>query len=174
MKIKIIHTITALFALSSILLAEPINVAETEVSFDPPKGFNPLSKEIIALKWPTNQAPTYVVGTPTGSTTVAYDLKPHNIPQEELPEVQKYFTQLFKRMIPGIAWKKNEIIEHSGQKWLMMELTSNAVDTDIYNIMLITGFEEKMLIFNFNSTKEDFPKYEAALRESLKSIKLPE
>ncbi|MDB4618242.1 hypothetical protein OAG53_01055 [Akkermansiaceae bacterium] len=170
---KIPHPAMALFALASTLLAEPIKVADTEVTFDPPEGFKPLSKEIIATKWPTNRAPAYAIGTPTGSTTVAYDLKPNSIPQEALPEVQKSFTQLFERMIPGIAWKKNEIIEHSGQKWLMMEMTSNAVDTDIYNIMLMTGFEGKMLIFNFNSTKEDFPKYEAALRKSLKSVKLP-
>lgn len=76
-------------------------------------------------------------------------------------------------MIPGIAWKKNEIINHSGQKWLLMEMTSNAVDADIYNIFLMTGHQGKMLIFNFNSTKEDFPKYEAALRKSLKSVTLP-
>ena len=163
----------ALFALVSTLLAEPVKVANKEVTFDPPADFKPLSKEIIAKKWPANQAPAYAVGNPTGSTTVAYDLKPNNIPQEALPEVQKSFTQLFERTIPGIAWKKNEIIEHSGQKWLMMELTSNAVDSDIYNIMLMTGFEGRMLIFNFNSTKKDFPMHEAALRKSLKSIKLP-
>ena len=170
---KILHITTALFTLISSLLAEPIKVADSEVTFDPPEGFKPLSKEIIAAKWPSNRAPTYAVGTSTGSTTVAYDIKPNDIPQEALPEVQKSFTQLFERIIPGLAWKKNEIIEHSGQKWLMVEMTSNTVDTDIYNIMLVTGFEGKMLVFNFNSTKEDFPKYEAALRKSLKSVKLP-
>ena len=76
-------------------------------------------------------------------------------------------------MIPGIQWKKNEIIEHSGQKWLLMEMTSNAIDTNIYNMLLLTGHEGKMLVFNFNSTKEDFPKYEAALRKSLKSVTIP-
>ena len=170
---KIPLLIAALFVLSPALFAEPIKVADTEVTFEAPEDFKPLSKEIIATKWPTNRAPAYAIGTPSGSTTVAYDLKPNNIPQEALPEVQKSFTELFERMIPGIAWKKNEIIEQSGQKWLLMEMTSNAVDTDIYNIMLMTGFEGKMLVFNFNSTKEDFPKYEAALRKSLKSVKLP-
>ena len=163
-----------LISLSTTLLAEPMKVADTDVTFNPPEGFRPLSKEMIAVKWPTNRAPTYAVGTPTGSTTVAYDLKPQNIPQHALPEVQKSFTQVFERIIPGISWKKNEIIEHSGQKWLLMEMTSNAVDTDIYNIMFVTGFDGKMLVFNFNSTKEDFPKYEASLRESLESVKLPE
>ena len=165
--------IAAFFAVSSTLSADPIKVADTQVTFEAPEDFKPLSKEIIATKWPTNRAPAYAVGTPSGTTTVAYDLKPNNIPQEALPEVQKSFTELFERMIPGIAWKKNEIIEHSGQKWLLMEMTSNAVDTDIYNIMLMTGYQGKMLVFNFNSTKEDFSKYEAALRKSLKSVKLP-
>ena len=157
----------------SIAFAEPIKVGDTQVTFEAPEEFKPLGKEIISTKWPTNRAPAYAVGTPTGTTTVAYDLKPHSIPQESLPEVQKTFTQLFAQMIPGIKWKKNEIIEHSGQKWILMEMTSNAVDTDIYNIMLVTGFEGKMLAFNFNSTKEEFPKFEAELRKSLSSIKLP-
>lgn len=170
---KIPLLIAVLFTLAPLLSAESIKVADTEVTFEAPEDFKPLSKEIIATKWPTNQAPAYAIGTPSGATTVAYDLKPHNIPQEALPEVQKSFTELFERIIPGIAWKKNEIIEHSGQKWLLMEITSNAVDTDIYNIMLMTGYQGKMLVFNFNSTKEDFPKYEAALRKSLKSVKLP-
>jgi hypothetical protein len=166
--------VTALIAISVPLHAEPVRVGDTEVTFDAPDGFAPLRKELIAAKWPSNQAPAYAVGTPSGSTTVAYDLKPHSIPQEALPEVQRSFVQVFERIIPGIAWKKNEIIEHSGQKWLLMEMTSNAVDTDIYNILLLTGFDGRMLVFNFNSTKEDFPKYEAELRKSLNSVKLPQ
>ena len=113
------------------------------------------------------------MGNETASTTVAYDLKPDVIPQDKLGEVQKTFTQLFGRMIPGLEWKKNKIIEHSGRKWLFMEMTSTAIDTDIYNIMM-TGYDSRMLIFNFNSTKEDFPKFEKALRASLASIKTPE
>ncbi len=165
--------LTALIVFASLLNAETIEVGDTGVTFEAPEGFEPLSKEIMAIKWPTNQAPAYAIGTPSGSTTIAYDLKPHTIPQEALPEVQTSFTQLFERMIPGIAWKKNEIIEHSGQKWLFLEMTSSAVDTDIHNIMLVTGFEGKMLVFNFNSTKQDFPKHEAALRKSLKTVTLP-
>lgn len=163
----------AFLAMLHFLPADPIKVANTEVTFEAPEGFKPLSKEIMAVKWPANRAPAFAVGTPNGGTTVAYDLKPDNLPQEALPDVQKSFTKIFERAIPGIAWKKNEIIEHSGQKWLLMEMTSTAADTDIYNILFMTGHQGKMLIFNFNSTKEDFPKYEASLRKSLKSVKIP-
>jgi hypothetical protein len=54
-----------------------------------------------------------------------------------------------------------------------MEMTSRAVDTDIYNIMFVTGYEDQMLVFNFNSTKEDFQQFEGKLRASLKSITIP-
>ncbi len=170
----ILRTIAiTLLTSASFLFAAPVKVADTGITFDAPKGFEALSKEVIAAKWPSNRPPAYAVGTPNGTTNVAYDLKPHSLSQEALPQFQKEFTQIFERIIPGIRWKKNEIIMHSGQKWLLMEMTSNAVDTDIYNIMLATGYAGKMLVFNFNSTKEEFPKYEAALRQSMKSIKLP-
>ncbi len=158
----------------SLAFADPIKVGDTEITFEPPEGFKEVSQEIIDLKWPTNRAPKFVIGDESASTTVAYDLKPHQIPQDKLGDVQKSFTQLFERMVPGINWKKNEIIEHSGQKWIFMEMTSSAIDTDIYNIMFLTGFGDEMLVFNFNSTKENFAKYEASLRASLKSIKLPQ
>jgi len=53
-------------------------------------------------------------------------------------------------------------------------MTTNAVDTDIYNIMLFTCYKGKMLIFNFNSTREEFKKYEKDLRKSIRTIKIKE
>jgi hypothetical protein len=44
--------------------------------------------------------------------------------------------------------------------------------TDIYNLMLITPFDGKLLMFNFNATKEDFATQVAALRASVASIRL--
>ena len=106
------------------------------------------------------------------TTTIAYQLKAHPVKESDLPEVQKAFAQIFDRVIPGIEWKQNALVELVGQKWLFMEMTSRAIDQDIYNIMLITSHKGEMLMFNFNSTKKDFPKMEKALRDSIKSITL--
>jgi len=86
--------------------------------------------------------------------------------------VLEYFKSTFDRVVPSIEWKKSEVIELSGKQWVLMEMTSSAVDTDIHNIMLVTGVEKEMLIFNFNSTKEDFKLHEALLRESVDSIRV--
>jgi len=53
-----------------------------------------------------------------------------------------------------------------------MEMTSRAIDQDIHNIVLITSHKGKMLMFNFNSTKNEFPKMESILRDSINTITL--
>lgn len=156
--------------LASPVWAEAVQVADSKASFEPPPGFGPVPQAIIDAKWPSKRAPRFVVGNERATTTVAYDLKPNTVPQDKLPEVQKAFTGLIERVVPGLRWVRNEIIEQAGQRWLYLELTSTAVDTDIHNMMLITGLGDQMLVFNFNSTKEEFPKLEIALRASMRSI----
>ena len=82
------------------------------------------------------------------------------------------FGTLMGRAIANLVWKRKEIVEMQGQRWIWLEMTSSAIDTDIYNIMLITPFDGRMVIFNFNSTKEEFAQNEAALRASVASIRL--
>ena len=170
----ILRSLFAALLIAMPVSAQAINVGNTGVSFSPPPDFKVVPKAIADLKWPTERAPRFAVGNERATTTVAYDLKPHQIPQERLPDVQRSFTTLMERAVPGLEWKRNELIELSGQTWLLMEMTSKAIDTDIHNIMLVTGYQDQMLVFNFNSTKADFPKYEAALRTSLESIRLPQ
>lgn len=45
----------------------------------------------------------------------------------------------FEPLTPGIAWKENAITEKFGQKWIRLEMASQADDSDIHNLMLVTG-----------------------------------
>lgn len=125
--------------LSTLASANPVRIGNTGITFEPPPGFTALSQEVIDRKWPSGRKPHYAVSNNSATTTVAYDLKPHTRPQDKLPEAQKSFTKLFDRLIPGIVWKRNAVVERAGQKWILMELTSNAIDTDVHNIVLVTG-----------------------------------
>ncbi len=159
--------------LSSASIAKEFSISDSGISFVAPDEFQPLSQDLIDIKWPQKRAPKWVVGNESGSTTIAYDIKPNDISAARMPELMNYFKTTFDRVIPGIEWKKREIIELSGKTWVYLEMTSNAINADIYNIMLLTSYGKEMLIFNFNSTKEDFPKYESALRASVQTIQLP-
>ena len=169
---QIITTFTILLSLASLVCGDTISLDNGHITFEAPDGFKPVPEEIIRIKYPSSRAPTFVIGNKSAATTVAYDLKPHNITQDKIDEARAAFTKLFPRMIPGLKWRENKTIELSGRKWGYLEMTSTAIDTDIYNIMLFTGYKGQMLVFNFNSTKEEFRKYERALRKSIKTIRI--
>lgn len=148
---------------------------DSAVTLTVPDDFTVFSANEIKQKWPTSASPpSFVVGSTSRSTSIAYDLKKNPLKLEELDQAMMAFEGVFTRIVPGISWKRREITEIAGRKWVMLELTSNAVDTDIYNIMLITSFRGRMLALNFNSTKRDFVQMESALRRSIASIKLSE
>jgi len=155
------------------LIAEEININDTGITFTAPEEFTPLPQLMIDIKFPKKSPPRWVIGNESASTTIAFDVKPNDISGVSLPELSEYFKGALEQIIPGVEWKKLEIIELAGQEWIYLEMTSSAEDTDIHNMMVVTGIEKEMVLFNFNSTTQEFPKYEAKLRESLQTIKLP-
>ena len=161
-----------LAATATVFAREKITIPGSTVTLEAPAGFTPLTAAEIAAKFPRTWPPGYVVGNARRTTSIAYDLKPQPIKDDTLEQGLEVFGTMMGRMVANVVWKRKEIISMAGQRWIFLELTSSAIDTDIYNIMLITPFEGQMLIFNFNSTKEDFAKQEAALRAIVASIRL--
>ena len=164
--------IVVLLVFCSPCIGEEVNVAGTDITFVSPKGFKTLSKELIDIKWPNKNGPKWVVGNERGTTTIAYDLKNNDISGYAMKELIPTFDQMMSRVIPGIVWKEKKVIEQSNQEWVYLEMTSSAIDTDIYNMMLLTSYKNQMLIFNFNSTKGEIDKYRSQLGKSINSISL--
>ncbi len=152
--------------------AERVSIPGADASFVPPEGFTQLSGEELDIKFPRKTAPRTVVGDERRKTTVAYELREFALTEEALPELLTAVADSMHRAVPGLEWKKREIVEMAGQKWIWLEMTSMAIDTDIYNIVLMTPRNGKALVFGLNSTKDLFPVQEAALRKSIASIVL--
>ena len=152
--------------------AATFSIPDLGVSFDAPDGFTELSSMEIALKYPPGRPPAFVAGNAERPTTIAYDLKTTPLPAESLQEVKSSLEAAFERAMPGLQWQQRKMVSLQGRQWIQLELVSQAIDTRIHSILLITSFRGRMLIFNFNSTREEFGKLEAALRQSMQTISL--
>ena len=150
--------------------AASFTIPGSTVSFEAPDDFTPLTQEEIAKKWLRAKPPAFVVGNARRTTTIAYDIRNQSVPEDQLEAGLEVFGRLFDRLVAGIVWKKREIAVIGGRRWIYLEMTSNAIDTDIYNILLSTPHEGKLVVFNFNSTKEDFPHVEASLRKAVNTV----
>jgi hypothetical protein len=147
-------------------------IPNSTVSLEIPDGFTPLSASEIATKYKGANAPKFVMGNAKRGTSIAYELKPVPVKDSELEKGLAVMVSGVDKQLPGATWIRKEIIEQAGKRWIILEMKSKASNADIHNIIMITPFENQMLVFNFNSTTDEFPKFEKALRSSLGSIKL--
>lgn len=164
--------IVALLLSSAALAAEPLSLYDGRVSFTLPAGFQRMSDELANKKFSRGERPQYIYSDAKTTTSIAVVVAEAKVTPEELDAFRDFMQSTFTRMIPGAQWLKRDYLTVGKTKWARLELMSNAIDTTIHNIILITVLDGKPLMFNFNSTKEDFPRLEKSLIKSIDSIRI--
>ena len=153
--------------------ASEIRIPNSNIFIRTPYDFAELSPEDIEVKWGGGKNdPTWSVGNERMGTTISYSKAPNIINNDTLSDVMSNMIRFMKRMVAGIEFSKNEMIELNGSDWFLLEFSSNATNADIKNMMIGTKVENDLIMMNFNSTKEDYVKYENLLRKSMASVKI--
>lgn len=178
-KLRLLIVVTMVFSVcysvsTASIVAERVTFADGRVSFVPPANLKRWTKEQIAKKYFRGNPPQHVFANESGTVSAAITFSPGNAPPDKLLEFKEAMEKMLPRMIPNLEWKTREIIALNGKEWIHLEIISTAIDTDIHNHLYLTSFEGKGLIFGFNSTVEEYPKVEASLLESVKTIKVVE
>ena len=151
-------------------VAKDLQIPDTNLWFTAPEGFTELTREEIDVKFRSNAAPRYVIGNERRTTTVAYDVRSVAVTDEILEAQLDQIGESFGRVIPGFVSIRRTMQVLNGRKWAYFEMKSNAVDADIHNIVLMSAYEGRMVVLNFNSTKADFERMESILRTSIASL----
>ena len=162
-----------LFLMSlGVAVAKPVEMEGGNITFNAPDDFAPLTPDQIAKKFPQRNGPMDAVGNASGSVTICYQVTATDLQPGQLSEAQQGIGGMLGRVVPGIQWVKNDIVEINGTKWIYFEMTSAADQGEIHNIEITTSYHGKMFVMNFNSAAEDFDKYQGELRKSLNSVKV--
>lgn len=155
--------------------ADPRRVAlyDGMVSFVPPQEFSRLSEEIISVKFPEAKGPGIVYGNSRTTVSIAITYPPQRaLRPEQLPDFKSFMEPLIEKQKEGMQWLRKEFVEINGQRWIHFEFISQAVDTKIHNHMYLTSMDERVLMFNFNSTIEEYDGHKDALERSKDSIRI--
>jgi hypothetical protein len=150
-----------------------VQLADGRVSFVPPAGFKPMSKEDIAFKFGRNgaaHAPDIVYSNERQNVSVAIRLAQGRVAPEQLGDFQKAMEAVLEQSIPRFEWLLREQVTLKGVRWIHLLSKGAAVDTDVYSDMYFTPFGDKVLMFNFNSTAAQYERHREALKKSAESI----
>jgi len=152
---------------------ERVMFANQKVSFVVPKGFTRTTKEMVDKKYPRGNAPEYVFSNERTTVSIAAGYTPNaNLTVEQLPQFKEYMEQTFERNTPDLRWIARGFEEINGSRWIRLEFQSNAVDTEIRNIVLMTALDNGLVMFNFNSTVGDYESHKALLEQSQESVQI--
>lgn len=154
--------------------AKVFQVADTGITLDAPLGFEKLTKSFVKQNWNKNDRPLWAIGNKTGTTTITYQLKENDISGVPLGALNRAMKTVYDRAIPGMIWEKRKVRNIGGKDWLLMEMTSDAPNFDMHNIILIKALDGKMLLLTISAALKDFEKLEADLRKTVDSIKFTE
>jgi hypothetical protein len=152
--------------------SERVSFANGKVSFVPPAGFRPMTQEQIDKKFPPGNAPKHVFANERQSVSVGITFSPAKVSPDQLPEIKAAFEQMLPKMVPGLKWQNQELVEINGTKWARFKFISRAIDTNIQNDMYVTSFRGRALIFGFNSIVSQYDEVQASFAESRNSIKI--
>ena len=163
---------TAFAAAATADEGETIALFEGRLSFALPDGFAVMSPEIAKVKYPNANRPRYIYANKKTTTSIAVNTMEAKLTDAQLPEFRDFMEKTMTRMIPGCTVLERDVITLNGQRWARLEFMSNAIDTDIHNVLLIAALDGQPVMFNFNSTKEEFPLIENTLTKSMNSIRI--
>lgn len=116
-----------------------------------PKEFDSMSSDLINVKYPKGNVPTYVLTNEETTINVVVNITQDNIKNESI-------TPFLETMKQTLA-TSNEIIETNVYKKQNhnigeIKFISKASDTDIYNHMIIFSVDGTLRIVSFNCTKD--------------------
>lgn len=116
-----------------------------------PKEFDSMSSDLINVKYPKGNVPTYVLTNEETTINVVVNVTKDNIKNESI-------TPFLETMRQTLA-TSNEIIETNVYKKQNhnigeIKFISKASDTDIYNHMIIFSVDATLRIVSFNCTKD--------------------
>jgi len=150
-----------LFLLGS--LAMPLSASEValekrlllggKVEMLVPTTFQPMPEEILKLKYPSERRPTFVLSNERASVSLALNHTQNRVPQAELADAHRAVDKMFRNLYPSAEWFQSELTELNGRQFLIMELRTPAVDTEIRNIMVGTSLDDRLLLVSVNMTK---------------------
>lgn len=165
---KVIAASLALFVTLSAhagMTMERKDIPDLKLSVEIPEGLTPMSEEMAKLKYPSENRPQVIYGDEKGKASLGVTAGRNPLPAEKLDAFKEMMLKMLESLKP-----QAEAVTVDGHKGWLLTFYSQAADTEILNMMLITSQDNKAVQMTFNMTKDLVEQYQEAAKASLLSL----
>ncbi len=144
------------FTFQSIEL-ENRKILDDKVEILLPKDFGLMPEDMLNLKYPSANRPTLVYSDEDGTVNIAFNHTSSIASQKEIDDYEKYLVSTFNKSFPTASWEGHGVKEINGRKVGYIEVTTPAIDTQVYNLLFFTDLGGRLLLCTFNCTVKKKP-----------------
>ena len=166
---NIFLTIT-LIALSMPIELEKKLILDNKVEILMPKGWKPMSEDLIKIKYPGTRPPKLVYSDNSGAISLAFNHTESKANPDMLEKYKEVLKESLENAYPDAVWEESGIKEVNGKKMGFFRVITDTPNDKIYNYMLFTDFEGKLLICSFNCVEKRLKEWKPVAAEIMNSL----
>jgi len=182
MKISILFLIIFFMAPLSIE-AKDIELTERDVldgkiSVVLPSEFTKLDQKTLDIKYPLKTAPREVYSDKTTAINFTIDTKdmggpiPDNLSEKDFQDLLNVIKKGITLAYEDFKILDEGFVEINNKKYAYLKVIVPAVDTEIYNYMVFSPLNEKILVASFNTTIANRSVWEVTGDKMIESLKI--
>lgn len=137
-----------------------------------PADFAQLDQSTIAVKYPTAARPKTVLANASTSVSIAINHTDNLVAPRQLTQLRQQLEMAIRQSQPNATWSLSGMQSRHGRDWIQLEFQSEAVDTQIENIMVATSVDGRMLAISFNCTVAQSAQWLAIGKEIVNSCRV--
>lgn len=143
-----------------------------KVTLITPKSFSPMAKDLLEMKYPHSRRPTEVLSDSTGGVSLAFNHTKNPLSSSQIKRAHASMSKMFHNMYPSAKWIRDKVINMNGKNFMVFEIITPAMDTQIHNIMYGTSVDNRLLLIAFNTTVEQSKQWLPIGKKIMKSISI--
>lgn len=167
---SVLLTLTLLFFSPMVELEKKI-VMNNKIELLLPKDWKPMSEQLVQKKYPGPRPPKLVYSDITGAVSIAFNHTDSKASPEVLDKYKEALKAGLMNAYPDAVWEKEAITEINGKKVGVFEVFTETADDKIYNYMVFTDVEGKLLICSFNCTENRLKTWKPVAQQIMNSLK---
>jgi len=117
-----------------------------------PADFTPMSDEMARLKYPTANRPSEIITNEAGSVNLAFTYSKQLVAPGQIGQMHTSMDRMFRTVHKTAEWHNSGLKSINGRQWLELDLTMQAADTRIRNMMYGTSSGGRAALVAFNVT----------------------
>lgn len=137
-----------------------------------PRNFKLMDTEMLNLKYPVqSKQPTLVYTDREGEINIAFNYTNSNIKVDDLSKIKASMINQFEQ-ISTISLIDSDLKNINGNQFFIVKFYSQAIDTEVYNLMFGTELDGRLLIGTLNCTVTHLPEWQPIADKIINSIEV--